>query len=58
MISTLSENVASRWYIDPTDGRGHWDAIVDLDSKKFHLANDVTLRKTLARIDRALSKAR
>jgi len=49
--ATLGEAVASRWYIDTTSGRGQWDAIVDLNSKKFHLVNDVMLRKAVARID-------
>lgn len=49
--ATLSEDVASRWYVDTTVGQGQWDVIVDLDSEKFHFGNYVTLREARTRID-------
>lgn len=41
--ATLTEGVRSRWYLETAGGRERWDAIVSLDRKAFHLANDVNL---------------
>jgi hypothetical protein len=49
--ATLTEDTRSRWYLDTASGKEHWDAIVDVLQKAFHLANHVNLRKTRTRIN-------
>jgi hypothetical protein len=41
LSSTLSESVKSRVYLDVTDAREKWDAIVSLDKQNYYLANYV-----------------
>jgi hypothetical protein len=52
--ATLTEDTRSRWYLDIASGKEHWDAIVDVPRKAFHVANHVNVRKTRTRIDNIL----
>jgi hypothetical protein len=49
--TTLTAETRSRWYLDTTSGKEHWDAIVDVQQEAFSIANHVDHRKTRTRID-------
>ena len=43
LSSTFTETIRSRVYLDSTDGREKWDAIVSLDKRNCYLANYVDI---------------